>query len=1179
MERDSRGGLAAILGYSTIQGDFDNSLKLRPPIDEAAALYAFFEAGISLSGAPSKTSAAAVRASVAGLEKALGQGLYLKIGAQEFGSLSPDRSAGVGSDALVAHSDVPFGSVKVETAFRRFAEACRDRLRTPHGPIQATADLIATQDLLHRAERRVQHRAALMQALFDLSPIGIILLDRDSGNILNANNAFLAFGHWKADEVVGKSIDSMLQDSKADLRNRAVNELDRTGRFGPQQDAFLRPDGSEFPAILRGISWPGPEGRRWVWLLIEDITAQQQALAEAKAHSETAIKARAELDAALEALPHGFVLFDAEDKVAMCNDYLRKIFPGMEDLFQVGMRYDDILTEGIRRGIFPEAIGREADFIAEVKKNRKQRRLDRLTELQNGRVVRVIEVAIPSGGRVGLRIDVTEEELARRRLSDVIEGSQAGTWEVDLITGKNIVNERWATMLGWRREDLEPITTEIWRSLIHPHDVEEVSNSVKKMLSGETYQYEHIYRMRHADGHWVWINDRGRISGWGPDGKPTRMAGVHVDFSALKETEQRLEDIINGAEVGTWQFNVKTGRSIINARWAEMLGYTADELGDLTYDVWVKLIHPDDLVVMMADQKAAFGHEKWHFSYENRLRHKAGHWVWVSSRGRVTAWDEDGAPLIMSGVHIDISAKKNLEMVIEDDRDFLAQLMQTSDSGIMAVNAEGRVVFCNAEVARQLELPIDVIQGNVCDPQILGVLGEAGQTITMADMPCQICMRNESGYVRDMRLRLMMKDGRQKVLSVNGSRTNEATKDVRAVLTITDVTDAALAEERLREARSKAEAANRAKSQFLATMSHELRTPLNGVLGMVELLSGEESKEERRDMVATIRESAAHLLAIVNDILDLAKVESGNLELSKSPVDLADLCRRVTDVHAVQAGKKKIALNLTIDPVLSKPRLGDRQRIMQILHNCLSNAVKFTERGGVTLHVSALKDDLVRFRISDTGIGMTLEETGRVFEEFTQADAGINRKFGGTGLGLSIVKRLVGLMQGTVNLESVKGRGTTLTIEVKLPPAVDDQKRNVAGSGAGLGGIRALRALVAEDNATNQIILRAMLARLGLSAIFANDGNEVIEKWKPGAFDVLLMDISMPVKDGITALEELRVLAADTKLPPAIAVTANAMTHHVESYREAGFAAVVAKPIKLDDLARAIAEAVLAETS
>lgn len=1004
--------------------------------------------------------------------------------------------------------------------------------------------------------------------------------------------------------------------------------------------------------------------------------------------------------AALEALPLGLTLYDAEDRLVLCNGRMRQIFPGLDDLYRPGTPYRDILAGHLSRCVASRGDGCDQAFVAEMIQSRTQPQFSRLIELSSGRLIQVIDRSIASGGRVCLRIDVTEEQEAARRLADVIEGSRAGTWEVDLLTGANVINDHWATMLGHTLAAVEPVTSETWAALIHPQDRPEVLANVRRMVEGEAGSYEDVYRMRHADGHWVWISDRGRISSWTADGRPSRMAGVHIDISAVKDAEQRLEDVISGAQAATWDSDLTTGRTYVNDRWAEIVGYRREDLEPITTETWEALIHPQDRerVIAAVDRvlsgeivqyeetyrmRHSAGHWVWvsdrgrisrrtaegqparmsgvhfdvtaireterrleeiveaaevatwqidvesginrindrwaemlgyrrdelepmhvsafkalihpedekrlsdqhdiqlaggktRFQNEIRMRHRAGHWVWIMSRGRVTSRDEAGRPLTISGVHIDISARKKLEFDLQAERDFLSQVMETSASGILAVDADSRILFCNAEVTRQLELPAETIIGQICDPALLSIRDAEGCPMTLRDMPCQAALAAASGTVRDVRLRLDLADGRQKVFSVNAARTTGQSSRVRVVCTITDITDAAHAEDRLRAATERAEAANRAKSEFLANMSHELRTPLNGVMGMADLLADGTLSIEQQDMVRTIRESGDLLLSLVNDILDLAKVESGRLTLEPEPVDLAEFGRKILTLHGPTADRKGIALAVRVDPALSAPRLADPKRLLQILHNLVGNALKFTETGSVRVDILPRPRGWVGLIVTDTGIGMSPEEMGRVFEEFTQADGTITRRFGGTGLGLPIVRRLVMLMEGEVRLESTKGAGTTLTIDLPLPVAdlpIPAGREAVPSRSAN----PPLRILVAEDNGTNQLILKSMLTRLGFAATLVGDGDEAVRAWAPGAFDVVLLDISMPRKDGVTALAELVRKAGDHSLPPVIAVTANAMTHHISDYRDAGFTDVLAKPLRIDALSQAILRAVASE--
>lgn len=1000
----------------------------------------------------------------------------------------------------------------------------------------------------------------------------------------------------------------------------------------------------------------------------------------------------------IDMLPHGVVLYDADDRVTHCNARMAAVLPLSAGLFAVGASYAEILARAIELRLLPEAMGREEAFIAEIMARRQAQEVEWIIRMDDGRHVKVIERKLPNGGRIGLRIDVTESEALAGRLVDLIDGAQAGTWDVDLVTGKNVINDRWAEMLGYRKADLEPVTTETWRQLIHPDDAPAILASVERLVAGKQTAYEHVYRMRHADGHWVWINDRGRISARAGDGRPLRMAGVHFDVSSLKEVEARLEDVIEGAQAATWEGDLLTGRTIVNDRWAEIVGYRREDLEPITSKTWEALIHPQDLPRVLASvdrvlageiaqyeeiyrMRHAEGHWVWvndrgrvsrwsaggrplrmsgvhfdvtartlaerrlrevveaaevatwqtdvrtgenrindywarmlgyrreelepmdidglerlmhpddfaaimdghvkrmkggntQFQAEIRLRHREGHWVWVLSRGQVTERDAEGKPIVLTGVHVDISARKALEVALQAERDFLFNVMETSASGIMVVDEEGRILFCNTEVCRQLELPRDALLGQFCDPAVLRLSDTDGIPVTADAMPCRKALASNSGTVLGERLRIAFSDGRTKVLSVNAARSLDIEGRVRVVNTITDLTDAALAEERLRAATQRAEAANRAKSEFLANMSHELRTPLNGVIGMAELLEDSGLPEEAASMVATIRDSADLLLSIVNDVLDLAKVESGQLQLESLPIDLREVSGKLRAIHGVAAARKGLRLEVDVDPALQGPRLGDPHRLLQILHNLVGNAVKFTEAGHIRLGMEAAAPGLLRVTVSDTGIGMTPEEMARVFDEFTQADGTITRRFGGTGLGLPIVRRLVGMMRGEVRMESEKGRGTVITLDLPMPEVEPAPEPAGAALPPRPASLMPLRALVAEDNVTNQMILRAMLSRLGVAVHVVSDGAAAVRAFQPGAFDVLLLDISMPEKDGITALAEMRQKAPGPMMPPAIAVTANAMTHVQQDYRRAGFAAVLAKPLRLSDLAEALALAV-----
>ncbi|MCC5969115.1 MAG: response regulator [Pararhodobacter sp.] len=378
----------------------------------------------------------------------------------------------------------------------------------------------------------------------------------------------------------------------------------------------------------------------------------------------------------------------------------------------------------------------------------------------------------------------------------------------------------------------------------------------------------------------------------------------------------------------------------------------------------------------------------------------------------------------------------------------------------------------------------------------------------------------------------------------------------------------------LESALTTAEAASRAKSDFLSTMSHELRTPLTGVLGMADLLAETRLTKQQRDLLETIQQSGGGLLSLVNDVLDLARVESGKLTLEARPFALASVLAKLESVHSAAAQAKGITLHIHCSLGCAGIRLGDEMRVVQILHNVMGNAVKFTKAGSVTLNVSTDTPDTLVFRVTDTGIGMTDEQTARIFEAFEQADAGTTRRFGGTGLGMSIVRSLVDTMDGSIAVTSTPGQGTTVSIRLPLPvadtadvlppppaaPAFDDHAFREMMKGC--------RVLVAEDNATNRKIMAAMLDNLGVEAVFAGNGLEACELWQAQPFTLVLMDISMPVMDGVTALDTMKRKSAETgRAPPrAVAATANVMKAQIDSYMAKGFVDILPKPYKRPQL-------------
>ncbi|MBL8471047.1 MAG: CHASE domain-containing protein [Rhodocyclaceae bacterium] len=577
------------------------------------------------------------------------------------------------------------------------------------------------------------------------------------------------------------------------------------------------------------------------------------------------------------------------------------------------------------------------------------------------------------------------------------------------------------------------------------------------------------YRMMGNDGQMQWISVSG-VPHFEPDGRFAGYRGTGAIITEkkqraleLEQQKRRLNDVLDGENVGSWEWNIQTGEISINERWAEMLGYSRAELEPVTNESYASLVHPDDWPEAENRVQAHFAGRSRFYSCELRLRRKDGAWAWILSTGRVSARSGDGSPVLMAGTHRDVTGEKTRQAELDAYRTRLEQLVESRTSALAI-------------------------------------------------------------------------------------------------------------------AKDEAEAASRAKSTFLSIASHELRTPLNGIMGTIALASKRTDDAKLLDYLQKAERSSRQLLAIINDVLEISRIESARLSLAVEYFDLGEIRTRVLDSAESIAKSRAIELTYKMDKSLAmRPLIGDATRLTQILHNLVGNALKFTPEGTVTVAVSERPCATegvarLRFEVRDTGIGIRAEDLARIFEPFEQADNSTTRKYGGTGLGLTLCKRLVEAMQGNIGVESEWDSGSLFWFEVQFesPKNREAAEPDPAWSGNALKASHAgANILVVEDDALNQEITTAVLEAAGLNVYTASDGLEAIECIKTGVFDLILMDMNMPNMVGIEATYQIRLNPRYTRTP-IIALTANSFVEDRDACIQAGMNDHLSKPVMPDVLYKTI---------
>ena len=697
------------------------------------------------------------------------------------------------------------------------------------------------------------------------------------------------------------------------------------------------------------------------------------------------------------------------------------------------------------------------------------------------------------------------------------------------------------------------------------------------------------YQVRSPSGGHMWVMERGRVRDDDVPGAAPFLDAMFVDITPqramldnLKVRERRLTAMAQNFDGVMFRVRLDDSRALsyVSPGAQDLWGIAADDLTGQpcpTLDIMV----PDDLNRYLQTLTARLDGRPYDIEY--RIRMPDGSSKHILERGRVSERDDRGAPTYIDGFLVDITERKAIETQLAETNARVRNIVECIDEVFytLRLRPNAELLYLSPSIEKLTGYPLIAFHEN---PALMETLKFDDERSARLE---EIIRAEAEGRPYEMQYRVRHADGSVRWALERGRITPSSEPGVTlAHGYIADVTLRREAEAALAAARDAAEAANRAKSEFLATISHEIRTPMNGVMGMTSVLLDTELNAEQRRSAMTIRDSADGLLSLLNDVLDFSKLEAEAMELEQVAFDLHALVQYAREIILPRARAKSVALKVDILENVPRYVKGDPARIRQVLLNYLGNAVKFTNQGSVTIRVSVSSLEpvvQVRFEVEDTGIGIPTDRLDRLFKSFSQADASISRRYGGTGLGLAICKRLAERMGGSVGASSVQGTGSTFWVDLPLGAASRDEcEASVRPLEASRfeqalqmlhTAERKPRLLVAEDNATNQLVVRSVLAKFGLTADFAGNGIEALEAVRQRPYDLILMDVHMPDMDGLEATRAIRSFGDARARIPIIALTANAFAHDVENCIAAGMNGHLGKPFRKEELIIAIGEA------
>ena len=1014
------------------------------------------------------------------------------------------------------------------------------------------------------ARRAGEEAQRLLASIVESSEDAIAAFDTH-GRILTWNSAAETMTGYTASEAIGLTIPDMIIPERRARVGPLIQALSSGEAVSHFESIALRRDGSQLEVLFTASPIPNRYGVVTSFsVIVRDNTERRAA-----EHS------RELLASIVESSGDAVIACSVDGVILSWNPGAKSLF-GYSAEDAVG-RHVNILADSDD----PDGPGKT---VASASRGEHVVNHETFRRRENGSSVEislsVSPIRIAAGPVVGIAAiyrDITAQRLSQRQLREsedrfrtAFDHAPTGLC-LSTRNGRFLqVNLTLCQMLGYSEAELLGMR---WADVTHPDDSAQ-ARSIAQRLFEDVIPFVQIdKRCVRRDGKIAWVRVSVSLMPDGPDHEPCLLDHVEditerrTAEERLRSSEERFRRLVANLPDVVWTSDIDGHITYSSDNVESLLGFTVEELCVPDAPPWFNQVHPDDFERV---HKAFIGifNEQSPFDAEYRLQAKDGHWIWVRARALRT-FEADGV-VYADGVLCDITGHRAAEEALIDSERRYRRLFERNLAGVFQAHPDGYLKACNEALVRMLGYPsaeallktriVDLFE-NAEDERVVFHLLKRDRTLNNADLQ----LRRKDGSV-------MWAVANVSIIENGGGR------PVSLQGTVVDITERKQAEVEAVNARKAAEAANRAKSEFLANMSHELRTPLNGIIGMTSLALETDLSGEQADYLKTAQSAADLLLNVINDILDGARIEAGKLELASIEFHLAVELERSLGSLRVAAGQKGLAFEIEMDPGVPSCLLGDPHRFGQIMVNLVGNAVKFTDKGGIMVRIRSARSGSGRIQLSvvveDTGIGVPVDKCEAIFQPFTQADGSTVRRYGGTGLGLTISRSLAALMGGSLTLLNPGSAGSRFEVIVLF-----DEGHELAVSAAPTLPVQqlstmllpGLRVLVAEDNPINQKLAMRLLAKRGCQAHLARDGNEVLSKLVEHPFDLILMDVQMPGRDGLDVAADIRERERENGgHMPIIAMTARTMKGDRESCLAAGMDGYISKPIQFQEMFREI---------